>query len=96
MNSREHRTIDIVNMILAFTLVTAFLKLFLWSWRKSKVGTILAITIGPYFLIYGNHALDDLRAKVICDAKPNQDGCVLIRRRQALESSWFKQAFNWK
>ena len=78
MNSREHQTINIVNMILAFTLVTLFIKVFAWSWRKSKVGTILAIAIGPYFLIYGPHLFTKIEPVVLCEEHPHQAGCVKL------------------
>ena len=80
MNSREHRTINIVNMILAFTLVTASLKLLAWSWRRSKIGTILAITVGPYVLIYGPHAFTPIQPVVLCEEHPRQAGCVKLWR----------------
>jgi hypothetical protein len=76
MNNREHQTITLTNILLTITLVTVLIKLFSWGWRKSKVGTILVITLGPYILAYGPHVFDSYQPIILCEEHPQQPGCI--------------------
>lgn len=75
MNDRDSQNLNFFNALIVFSLVTLFGRLFMAVWRRSKLGAILLITVGPYLLIGLHSVEEDLQYRVLCHIKPDQVAC---------------------
>lgn len=75
MNDRDSQNLNFFNALIVFSLITIFCRLFMAVWRRSKLGAILLITVGPYLLIALHSVEEDLQYRVLCHIKPDQVAC---------------------
>lgn len=75
MNDRDSQNLNFFNALIVFSLVIIFWRLFMAVWRRSKLGAILLITVGPYLLVALHSVESDLQYRVFCQIKPEQVAC---------------------
>lgn len=75
MNDRDSQNLNFFNALIVFSLITIFWRLFMAVWRRSKLGAILLITLGPYLLVALHSVESDLQYRVLCQIKPEQVAC---------------------